>query len=206
MIHMGGDIPLGYDDATLDAIQASGGGVAGDLDTALERLALGLSRHMDGDDSDIPTRSDYLDGYLWSVLPTTQVEDIDNLVIHSSEDGFNALAARQLILAESRLAQGEINDLARLDELHALAQEYGIITPYSSMIVLVNLRQEFLLGQLSGAEDRFQREQEALKDTIPATQTPLTGVPEPEEWLLIGLALALLIWYAYRQRYAIQRS
>ena len=34
MIHIGGAFPLGYDDATLQAIQASGGGVAGSLDEA----------------------------------------------------------------------------------------------------------------------------------------------------------------------------
>jgi len=32
MVHLGGDFPLGYDDATLEAIQASGGGVAGGVE------------------------------------------------------------------------------------------------------------------------------------------------------------------------------
>ena len=43
MIHLGSDIPLGYDDRTLEAIQASGGGVVSSLDEALSRLALDLS-------------------------------------------------------------------------------------------------------------------------------------------------------------------
>ena len=78
-----------------------------------------------------------------------------------------------------------------LDQLHALAQQESIVTPYSSMIVLVNRQQESLLEQLSELDDRYQREVEALGETQPATQLPLSGVPEPEEWLLIGLALAL---------------
>jgi hypothetical protein len=28
----------------------------------------------------------------------------------------------------------------------------------------------------------------------------VTGVPEPEEWLLLGLAAAMLLGYAYRRR------
>jgi putative PEP-CTERM system integral membrane protein len=40
LVHLGGSIPMGYDDATLQAIQASGGGVTGDVETALARLAV----------------------------------------------------------------------------------------------------------------------------------------------------------------------
>ena len=35
MVHLGGDIPLGYDDGTLAAVQGSGGGVTSDVDDAL---------------------------------------------------------------------------------------------------------------------------------------------------------------------------
>jgi hypothetical protein len=28
----------------------------------------------------------------------------------------------------------------------------------------------------------------------------VTGVPEPEEWLLIGLAAGMLVWYLYNRR------
>ena len=38
MIHLGSDIPMGYDDDTLEAIQASRGGVVGDLDQALTQI------------------------------------------------------------------------------------------------------------------------------------------------------------------------
>ena len=47
------------------------------------------------------------------------------------------------------------------------------------MIVLVNLEQQRLLDHLAQGSDRFDREFEELKDTMPSTTTPLTGVPEP---------------------------
>ena len=40
LVHLGGELSLGYDDRTLEVIQASGGGVAGSLSEALQRLAL----------------------------------------------------------------------------------------------------------------------------------------------------------------------
>jgi hypothetical protein len=43
-----------------------------------------------------------------------------------------------------------------------------------------------------------------VSDTTPATEMPLSGVPEPEEWLLIDLAVLILGMYAYRKRLAPQ--
>ncbi len=48
LVHMSGDIPLGYDDQTLEAIQSSGGGVAASLDEALVRIATGLNAQVGG--------------------------------------------------------------------------------------------------------------------------------------------------------------
>ena len=198
LVHLNRDIPLGYDDATLETIQASGGGVVGDLDQALERLAFGLAQVQSG-----PLPNDLLDGYLWSVLPTALAEQqAPNAAVHSTSDGFAALAARQVILAEMRKQRGTLSDLDTLDQLHALAQQYSIVSPYSSMIVLITPQQQNLLDNLSVQEDRFNREVEAIGETTPATTARLTGVPEPEEWLLLGLAAAMLAWYALRPRLA----
>jgi hypothetical protein len=65
------------------------------------------------------------------------------------------------------------------------------------MIVLVNSQQQELLNNLSQGDDRFQREVEALGETTPRSSLPLTGVPEPHEWLLLGLAAAFLIYIGY---------
>jgi hypothetical protein len=60
------------------------------------------------------------------------------------------------------------------------------------MVVLVNAQQIERLQKLEESQDRYKREFEV--------QPPLVGVPEPEEWLLLGIMTALLVWYAYRRR------
>jgi putative PEP-CTERM system integral membrane protein len=185
MVHLGSDIPLGYDDKTLEIIQASGGGVAGSLDEALARLAVDLAGRAEGAEM-----VDMLDGYQWQVLPT----DLAAAAVPASGDGFTSLLARRLILAEMRRQRGTITAISTLDQLHSLAKQYGIVTPYSSMIVLVNERQQTALENLEKQADRFTREVE------PLAGTPLVGVPEPEEWLLIGMAGLVLAWYVYRSR------
>ena len=89
---------------------------------------------------------------------------------------------------------------ANLDAIHALAVENAIVTPYSSMIVLVDAQQQAMLDRLSNLDDRYAREVEALGETTPSTPLPFAGVPEPHEWLLLGLAAAMLIYMAYTRR------
>lgn len=173
MVHLGGVLPLGYDDATLEAIQASGGGAAASVDEALLRLGAGAE-------------GDVVDGYVWEVGPAAGAADPD----------FAPLAARHLILAtlpDPRLAAER---LTVLDNLHALAKEAGIVTPYSSMIVLVNAEQERMLREAEQRADRFDREFEEVGETEPVN---VTGVPEPEEWLLIALAGVMLAVYWWRR-------
>ena len=197
LVHLGNDIPLGYDDATLEAIQASGGGVVGNLEQALTRLAIAF---VEG--SEIPAAGqgtrDFLEGYLWLTTSTEQVEGMARGSI--SEPEFSSFAARFLILAEMQAQREALGQVETLDRLHALAQAYEIVTPYSSMIVLVTAEQQRILDHLTQGSDRFEREFEDLTDTTPSTATPLTGVPEPHEWLLMGLAAALLCWYASQRR------
>jgi putative PEP-CTERM system integral membrane protein len=200
LVHLGGSIPMGYDDQTMQAIQASGGGVTGDVDTALARLA--VTQGLKGADQEVV--SDLLDGYLWVSLPTEQADDFvsagPELQVHEQPDGFSALAARSLVLAEMQRNKGSIDQLETLDSLHALATSYGIVTPYSSMIVLVDYQQQALLNKLSNLDDRYQREVESLGDTTPAAPVPLAGVPEPHEYLLMGLAAIMLIYLVYSRR------
>ncbi|MEJ2748535.1 MAG: TIGR02921 family PEP-CTERM protein, partial [Anaerolineae bacterium] len=181
MIHLDGRFPIGYDDATLQAIQASGGGTGGSVDEALTRLLV--------------PNGDIVNGYALTVLPTNQVTG--EFIAHAPSDDFAALAARQLILHQMAQNRASITDLATLDALHALAVEQGIITPYSSMIVLITEQQQSRLDALEGRDDRFEREFEDVGET---NQLTVTGVPEPEEWLLIGLAAVMLGWFVYSSR------
>ncbi len=197
MVQMGGDFPVGYDDATLQAIQASGGGAAGSVTEALARFAVAGPAGQN-------TAGDVIDGYEWLTLSTdaAQAKSDDAATVHRPSDDFAALAARRVILAEMRRQRGALDKLEVLDHLHAVATEHGVVTPYSSMIVLVEARQEYLLDQLEAKDDRFQREYEAIGETAPLG---VTGVPEPEEWLLLLLAGGLLAWYVRTGRLAPKR-
>jgi putative PEP-CTERM system integral membrane protein len=202
LVHLGNEIPLGYDDDTLEAIQASGGGVAGDLDEALDRLAIALNG-TSLQTGDASTYRDLLDGYMWSLQPTEQAETQAGTPV---EDGFLPFAARQLILAEIHRHRGSMDDLQVLDRLHALALENSIVTPYSSMIVLVNAVQQSRLDSLEKGSGRFEREYDPVGETTPPGPIGMAGVPEPHEWLLLGIGVALLLWLAYNRRTALQRT
>jgi putative PEP-CTERM system integral membrane protein len=185
MVHLDGAFPLGYDDATLEAIQASGGGVASSVDEALARLAVSLEAGEDAASYEV------IDGYVWQVVSTEVAEAID------VDDDFGPLAARRLILAEVYRNRGSLDQLETLDALHAIAVEQGVVTPYSSMIVLVTAEQQRKLDQLEAAGDRFEREHEDVGETVP--ETGVTAVPEPEEWLLLAVVVGMLLWYARKR-------
>ncbi|MCP4563910.1 MAG: TIGR02921 family PEP-CTERM protein, partial [Bosea sp.] len=137
MVHLGHNFPLGYDDDTLEAIQASGGGVAGDVEEALTRLAIMRGPAAASLDVSSSATSDVIDGYVWSTVSTGAAEAEPGDVVHTASDDFAAFAARRLILAEMHRQRGALDQLDTLDYLHAIAIEHGIVTPYSSMIVLV---------------------------------------------------------------------
>jgi putative PEP-CTERM system integral membrane protein len=199
MVHLGGDFSLGYDDATLEAIQASGGGVAGGVEEALARLAGDLADGVGG------AAVDTIDGYAWSVAPTEAAAEAGI----ESDEAFAALAARRLIISEMQRERDALDSpdrLETLDRMHAIAVEQGIVTPYSSMIVLVNERQEKLLDNMEERGDRFEREYEAVGETVPESAFAVTGVPEPEEWLLLAVAAGMLVWYAWGKGLGVRRK
>ncbi len=221
LVHLGDALPIGYDDATMEAIQASGGGIAGSVAEVRARLGASAGNPPD------TIATDVIDGYVWETLPTDKVQgaiarraqttvtqatkvSIAGGQVPPQPDAFAAaaaeldptfgpLAARRVILSAMRQARGAVDRLASLNALHAIAQDQKIVTPYSSMIVLVNIDQERRLDALEQQSDRFDREIEAIGDTNPNT-LQVTGVPEPEEWLLLALAAAMLGWYGWRRR------
>jgi putative PEP-CTERM system integral membrane protein len=181
-VHLGND-PAAYDDAILAAMQTSGGGAASSVAAVFDRMA------------QIPGQATATveDGYLWNITPT------DNPAA-SQADGFTPFAARFLIHHLSRTT--DTTNPEQLDQLHAIAQNAAIVTPYSSMIVLVNDEQREMLKAAEQGEDRFNR---TVEDGHEALQEPPsvmgnTGVPEPGTWLAALLITLLII--SQRRRFA----
>jgi putative PEP-CTERM system integral membrane protein len=180
MVHLGG-LPFAYDDATLSMIQHSGGSVSTEIETVMQRIATLPSL---GKDTSLLS---VVDNYAWflsqSVDPTAK----------PSDSGFDAIAARQWIAQMSQSLQPE--QLKELDAVHVLAKRYNLVTPYSSMIVLVNDRQKQDLKNAEQGKDRFKRDGED-KQQLPPSKVSAT--PEPAEWLLMAI-LAVMLVLVYRR-------
>jgi len=187
LVHLGGDMPAVYDDATLEMVQASGGGVAATAQEAQRRDALVAA-------SSRPGVIDVADGYVWSLLPGAPAA--------ASEPAFASLGARQLVnLMTREMNTGRLEDL---DALHAVAARHHVVTAWSSMIVLVDERQREALRRASEAADRFEREVETGEEEIAGAEglKSLTATPEPEEWALILAALCVAAAGARRREFA----
>ena len=192
MVHLGGRLPAGYDDAMLDAIEKRGGGVAVGVEDAVRGLAL------PGDPAE-----HVADGYRWTIEPRVSIPAV--------EQDFGALAARQFIRA--RMRSVDTADRGQLDLLHGVATRAAIVSPYSSMIVLVNDAQRAALYAAEQRDDRFERETEIGKEQLTRPFNPFDlgsatafGTPEPEEWLLLCIAGAILLHTLARSWLMARRS
>jgi putative PEP-CTERM system integral membrane protein len=162
-----------YDDAILDLIYRSGGGVATSIDEAIQ----GARASAEG--------IRLSEGRAWRVEKPINGEEYTTSSITSS---LAAIAARQVVLS---LTKGAKNDLTTLDNIHSLAVANDIVTPWSSMIVLVSERQRKALEEASDDADRFSREANTGEENL--TAPTVTGVPEPHEWMLIIIAALMLL-------------
>ncbi|MEG4214258.1 TIGR02921 family PEP-CTERM protein [Microcoleus sp. Pol14C6] len=197
-VHLGG-LPPGYDDATLKVIQDSGGGVATDMKEAIQRVATTAAS--------AKSTVSVVDGYVWSYAKTPPSKKTAKSAAvaeskNAGNEGFKPIAARQLITALSK--QKSSNQLTQLDAMHAVAKNFKVVTPYSSMIVLVNDAQREQLKAAEAKNDRFDREVESGKEELTKPNNPLnvSGVPEPEEWLLLAVGAIGLLAIFFRQRRA----
>lgn len=171
-VHLGGRLPLAYDDSTMETIQRRGGAAVTSVREALLRIDAGRESS--------ETFVSMADGFIFELSTPDGTEETGPMA---------ALAARQLVSGATRTGRAE--GLAGLDRMHAVAKRFEIVTPYSSMLVLVEDRQRKALAAAERADDRFDREVErGLEHGGPN----ITGTPEPEEWALFffGLALAYL--------------
>lgn len=187
MVHLGGAMAPAYDDATLESIQGSGGSAFASVPEAWAHFA----RQQTVASGFVMQR----DGYAFSV--------IDDNTAPASDAAFAPIAARLFIANATR--QTTPLTVAQLSDLHKVAQTHSVVTPYSSMLVLVNTEQQEALAKAESADDRFDRAQEPGTEILQKPNNPLSAsaTPEPEEWLLLLVSLCVAGWMLrtrYQQR------
>lgn len=182
MLH-NGKLPFSYTDGIIKAIQDSGGGVSTSVSQVLQRIA---TKDKLGE-----SVVDVVDGYAW------YLEKSENN--STEQSGFQQLAARQLIRGLSK--QVKLDNLESLDAIHAVAKKYKLVSPYSSMLVLVNDEQRRLLKEAEAAEDRFDRKLESGKEDLSKPGNPLkSSVPESSNGLVLVGSGLLLLWFVKRKK------
>ena len=186
IVHLGGALSPVYDDATLQGVQSSGGSSFTGLREAWRHFA-----SVQGSAPGFLMRRDGHEFWLQS--------DADGGTRPADDPAFAAIAARLFIADAAR--HGRANGPEQLDRLHALARAQGVVTPYSSMIVLVNDEQQRALAQAEQGDDRFDRAQEPGTERLRRPRNPLSvhTVPEPAQWLLLVTAGAAA-WIARVRR------
>ena len=183
LLHLGDILPYAYDDNLLDLLLKSKGGIATKFATITQQT------------EQVDSTLFYSGQYQWQFKGLVKEKN------EPSDPLLTILAAKQFINHQYR--QHKSHGLKTLDALHAIAIQHSIVTPFSSMIVVVNDQQQEDLKKLSEAKDRFYRDVEQgrkLSDS-PTMTLAIEGVPEPEEWALI-FVLCLLLFSAYVRKRA----
>ncbi len=176
-----GKFPRVTGDGLMRGLIASGGGLETDWNRLANKINFPLTDEVIAFDSH----------YVWTLHKTRGKP--------GAESGFTDLAVQKYIEHRMRRSGTEAADIL---PLHRLAGAHEIVTPYSSMIVLVNLAQKNMLKEAEKNPDRFQRDMENGEELLSAPHKPFeaSAVPEPEEWALIGIVLTLLLHRLYRNR------
>jgi len=186
MVHLGG-LPAAYNDGIIKSIQDTGGGVSEDIAEVLQRIA---TKSALGD-----SVVSVVDDYAW-YMQQSDTADVNN---PKNSTDLQPLAARQLILGFSKRIK--LDNLESLDAIHAIAKKYQIVSPYSSMLVLVNDEQRRLLQEAEAASDRFDRKVEDGKETLTKPNNPFkTSVPEPSGGWILGVSAAAIFIFVKRQK------
>lgn len=141
--------------------------------------------------------------------PQRDIADIDNRYLWKMErvsekppegsSPLEPLAAHKLILRAIKDGVSTSNE--ELDHLQRIALRSTVLSPYSSMIVLVDEAQRKLLEAAEKESDRFERKIETGKEILITPRAPFeaTAVPEPEEWALIVAVVAILLLHINRR-------
>lgn len=191
LIHPENHIPI-YNDALSTAIFQSGGKVVGSGFEAVQDLW--LQKKM----KEIVPEETILDVNEYGAWILQSKPNIKN----DSGSPFNQLAQKKLII--DMIKKTSSLNLEELDRLNSLSQSSFIVTPYSSMIVLVTEDQKRQLAEAMQANNRYQVAfdigEEQLADPSGRGILEVGAVPEPYEWLLIIVG-SMLLCYFYREKF-----
>ncbi|MBE9142124.1 TIGR02921 family PEP-CTERM protein [Planktothrix mougeotii] len=192
IVHLGSLAPA-YEDGTLKMIQKNGGGVSTDISEVMKRIATTeqLTQKLVSSPQPKPTVLTVADGYGWFMEKTTEKP--------TNSQGFEPIAARLLVRGLSQKTSDQ--QLTELDGIHAIAKTYNIVTPYSSMIVLVNDEQRQALKAAEASADRFNRKIETGKEQLNKPNNPLNNTASvPEPGMVVGLGIIGLFMIVQAQR------
>lgn len=174
--------------------------VGGDIETKLTDIIAGITRHELK--ASLKSVIDVDQRYIWKIKKNGRSQGKNNSV--------EPLMAHKLILHSLTVGlsydKAEMQEL-RFDQLQNIAVQSHIISPYSSMIVLVDEAQRKMLEVAKKEKDRFDRKAETGKELLSAPNSPFetTAVPEPEEWALIIAVFGFLLLHIYRNGFYLQR-
>lgn len=183
ILHLGKIPAYAYADPLLDYIYQSGGGVSHQIGDVLTRLDW-KQKQLQEETARISEH------YIW------QYQMVDQLIDPPSQSIIpEAILAHQWISADfNRRSAKNPNSLGHLDRMHQLAIKQSLVSPFSSMIVLVEQRQKDELEKMSKQADRFNRDIDSGEKNLISAYDPLkvNAVPEPEEWALIIVVILML--------------
>jgi putative PEP-CTERM system integral membrane protein len=166
-----------YEDKIMHQLLSSHGGIATNINAAYQQFLI---------QKNVAASQRIHGKYLWDFAVTPAVMNED-----SKSSLNNPIAAKLLI--DYLASQPTDLTLEVLDTIHQIAKTYSVITPYSSMIVLVNNQQREQLQQAEKEENRFDRTVDSGVETLSRPENLMvSAVPEPETWVLILIAFLLL--------------
>lgn len=186
--HINGNEAPVYSDNLFESILASNGTAVTSLEQAIQFLYKNSN-----------TQEVIESNQAWKLATKSHnLKSIDNNLI-------TPIAAQKYIQILMQQASGKaLSENKNLDLIHKIAVKNSIITPYSSMIVLVDEEQWKRLKEAEQSEDRFNRTNENGKDQLTKPfgfgLMEATGTPEPHEWVLIILAGMVLIYSIYQNK------
>ncbi|MBP7875946.1 hypothetical protein KA012_03040 [Candidatus Woesebacteria bacterium] len=136
----------------------------------------------------------------WISSPAVNAQTVMTLSARSMTPGepIAKVALHRQIESEIRSAASDLNQLTVLDSLNRTAQKSGIVTPFSSFIVLTTPEQRAQLNQAALQDGRYvvnyDLGEEQLIEPTTGGLLGTSAVPEPHEWILLftGFGVVLL--------------